>query len=103
MPPSMTQIEASVKVVLFFSGLHYLNTSIPDPAVCSTRVCSGGAGWVEAAWVTTQLYPGCGCCLVDGELVPDGFSWTVEATTRQTWECCKGKVVMLLGKEPVKG
>ena len=53
---------------------------------------------MEAAWVTTQLYPGCGCCLVDGELVPDGFSWTVEATTRQTWECCKGKVVMLVGK-----
>merc|ERR1719369_2400708 len=83
------------------NGLHNFNWTVPDPATCSSRRCESQEGWIHAAWVTTQLYPGCGCCLVEGDMVPDGYSWTVGTYPRETWECCRGKVVML--KEPVKG
>merc|ERR1712096_230723 len=83
------------------NGLQYFGGSVSDPTTCSARRCEAQEGWSHAAWVTTQLYPGCGCCLVKGEMVPDGFSWTVGTYPRETWECCKGKVVML--KDPVKG
>merc|ERR1711872_293324 len=75
------------------SGLHQLNQIVPDVSTCSTRMCKTQDGWVEAAWVNTQHYPG--CCEVEGKLVPDGFSWTVETFPVQTWECCKGKIVMV--------
>ena len=49
--------------------------------------CFLGVSWVFS------VYPGCGCCVVEGKLVPDGFSWTIGSYPVQTWECCRGKIV----------
>jgi len=85
------------------TGLHQLGRTIPDPTTCSTRVCEVMEGWVHAAWVTTQLYPGCGCCVVEGKVVPDGFSWTVGLYPPEKWECCRGKVVTEIELKNMKG
>jgi len=77
------------------NGLHHLNMSVPDPATCSTSTCDVQEGWVEAAWVTTQHFPGCGCCEVEGKIVPDGFSWSTGTSPVQTWECCRGRIVLV--------
>eukprot|EP00091_Calanus_sinicus_P004876 TRINITY_DN15235_c0_g1_i2.p1 TRINITY_DN15235_c0_g1~~TRINITY_DN15235_c0_g1_i2.p1 ORF type:complete len:125 (-),score=37.55 TRINITY_DN15235_c0_g1_i2:47-421(-) len=78
------------------NGLHPLKKSIPDPATCSTRMCETSKDWAHAAWVSKQQFPGCGCCLVEGKMVPDGFSWTVGTYPVETWECCRGKAVMIM-------
>eukprot|EP00091_Calanus_sinicus_P004875 TRINITY_DN15235_c0_g1_i1.p1 TRINITY_DN15235_c0_g1~~TRINITY_DN15235_c0_g1_i1.p1 ORF type:complete len:121 (-),score=33.94 TRINITY_DN15235_c0_g1_i1:47-385(-) len=78
------------------TGLHPLKKSIPDPATCSIRTCEASEDWAHAAWVSKQQFPGCGCCLVEGKMVPDGFSWTVGTYPVETWECCRGKAVMIM-------
>ena len=88
-------------MIIHDQGLHHLDVSVPDPASCSTRRCEVQAGLVHAAWVTTKLFPGCGCCMVEGKMVPDGFSWTVGTYRVETFECCKGEVVRVT--KPVMG
>ena len=80
-------------VTNIFSGLHSPDWNVSDPTTCSIRQCKTQEGWAQAAWVTSQQYPGCGCCVVEGKLVPDGFSWTIGSYPVQTWECCRGKIV----------
>ena len=86
---------------IIFQGLHHLDITVPAPASCSTQKCEVQEGWVHAAWVTTQLLSGCGCCMVEGKMVPDEFSWTVGTYPRETLKCCEGEVVVV--KETVKG
>ena len=74
------------------SGLHPIKTSIPEPSTCSIRTCEMTSGWALAAWVTKPVFSGCNCCLVDGKLVPDGYSWTSESYPVEILECCRGKM-----------
>ena len=77
-------------------GLQALHTHIHDPSTCSIQTCETSPGWVEAAWVTRQKFSGCDCCIAEGKMIPDGFSWTVGKYPVETWECCRGKIVRVM-------
>jgi len=61
-----------------------------EPSTCSERTCKYSVSSTHSSWISTQVLSGCKCCVVDGILVPDGFSWIVED---EEFECCEGKIV----------
>jgi len=64
-----------------------------EPSTCSKRTCEYSASSQHSSWISTQILPGCNCCVVDGKLVPDGYSWFID---RQEYECCEGKIVSVV-------
>ena len=42
---------------------------------CSTMTCAKRQENSQPTWVNKKSFPGFNCCLVDGELIPDGHSW----------------------------
>ena len=63
-----------------------------------------------------QLLPGCDCCVVDGKLVEDKYTWIKENTTYGKYlrnyyavllslfdvECCRGDIVIKVGNIQVE-
>jgi len=79
------------------TGTHLPSTVKQEPSTCSTRTCEASTGWAHAAWVTRQILSGCGCCVINGTFVPNGFTWKSKTDPAELWVCCSGK--MLLAKD----
>merc|ERR1719300_672451 len=72
-----------------------------EPSTCSNRTCEYSRSSQHSSWISTQVLPGCNCCVLDGELVSDGYSWEVDGVE---YECCDGKIVTVVegsGGSPV--
>ena len=61
-----------------FKGILPIETVKLEPSTCSERTCQYSESSLHSSWISSQVLPGCNCCVVDGKLVPDGFSWRVE-------------------------
>jgi len=71
-------------------GILPINTTKLEPSTCSERTCEYSPSFQHSSWISTQVLSGCNCCVIDGILVPNGFSWNIED---EEFECCEGKIV----------
>jgi len=74
-------------------GILPINEIKLEPLTCSERTCKYSTSSQHSSWISTQILPGCNCCVVDGKLVPDGHSWFIDW---QEYECCEGKIVAVI-------
>jgi len=68
-------------------GVLPIDTVKFEPSTCSERTCEYSFSSQHASWISNQLFHGCNCCIIDGELIPDGASWG-------EYECCDGRIVI---------
>ena len=113
-------------------GLSEINSTRLDKKSCSERKCFYSATFLHAVWKSDQviklstqistanyglqLLPGCDCCVVDGNLVEDKYTWIKENTTYGKYlrkyyavlwslfnvECCRGDIVIKVGNIQVE-
>jgi len=74
-------------------GILPIDTIKLEPSTCSNRTCEYSRSSQHSSWISTQVLPGCNCCVLDGELVSDGYSWEVDGVE---YECCDGKIVTVV-------
>ena len=81
------------KLIIHYSGLFALRTTKLEPKSCSQRMCDYKEALLFSTWISSkvsesgvckflffnsilfQVLSGCDCCVLDGQLMPDGHSW----------------------------
>merc|ERR1711915_754298 len=76
------------------NGLHPTYTEVIDPPSCSIREClgvSGHQGHKSPYWKSTQSFPDCNCCQMNGKLIQPG-DWILN-NNGVNLTCCEGKLL----------
>ena len=84
------------KCCLDADGLHPISTEVLDPATCSVRECLGVSnhqGHQSPYWKTTQVFPACDCCEMNGTMIPPG-GWILTDNNKVNLTCCEGKLLV---------
>merc|ERR1712133_147369 len=73
-----------------FGSLHSIGSSVLEPTTCSARKCSYVSSIPHTIWKSQQIISGCDCCVLNGNLVQDGYQWWSNGFS---FECCRGEIV----------